>query len=600
MVYLSTKDSLDQSIDVVVNRYSSLFNLPSYGAVVLLLALFCICAAILCAIEFLSLFQSLLRGLALGFSLFLVNLVLDYVLSTSILKQDPIYDLRRTAALSLFCWALWLPFIFVGVATAMLAKLCLLGFSAVLILRLIVFNSTSSVQSSLLLAASLLQPLSCVILLSVFPLNADCFDIFFFLIFSTAVSILSSYYFISRLNLTGNQTLGIPSLSFFKAFLQNWIADLNAPFEELLEKLGEEQDVKVSLIRFDASRPKALLIVPSVHPGPFKNVGSSLLPSMLKTTLEKQLNCVVCVPHGLLGHEVDLASQHQNQRIINHTIESANFRTSETGATPFTKVSDGLATACCQVFGEFAVLSFTLAPKTTEDLPYELDLFVDEEAEKNELTSCIVVNAHNSINGVISIEEAMDDLKPAAANCLERASSSRRLPFEVGAATVMPDSFGLEEGMGPGGISVVVVRVAEQKAAYVVIDGNNMISGLREKILSTLKTIGIGEGEVFTTDTHSVNAVTLSKRGYYPIGEALDHEKLTNCVKEATLAAMSDLERANVGTRSITVPNIKVIGEKKLEALCLLIDKTLRKAKKTAFPTFAATGLILTLFLMLI
>jgi len=112
--------------------------------------------------------------------------------------------------------------------------------------------------------------------------------------------------------------------------------------------------------------------------------------------------------------------------------------------------------------------------------------------------------------------------------------------------------------------------------------------------------MGISEGEVFTTDTHAVNAVILSKRGYHPIGEAIDHEKLIGYIKRATLAAVSDLERANAGARSITVPNVKVIGEKKLETLCLLTDRTLQKAKKTVVPIFAAVGLLLMLFLMFV
>jgi putative membrane protein len=154
--------------------------------------------------------------------------------------------------------------------------------------------------------------------------------------------------------------------------------------------------------------------------------------------------------------------------------------------------------------------------------------------------------------------------------------------------------------MGFGGITVIVVKVGEQKTAYVVIDGNNMVSGLREKILSSLKSMDISEGEVFTTDTHSVNAVILSDRGYHPIGEAMDHEKLIGYIKEATLAAVSDLERAKAAARSITVPNVKVIGEKKLETLCLLTDRTLQKAKKTVIPIFATTGLLLMLFLMFV
>ncbi len=594
---MAVEDSLNQSMDKTVKHYSSLFTLPSYAKVILLLALSCLGAGTLSAITLFPPFEALVKGLFLGFSLFIVNLIFNYVVSMLILGRDPIYDVRRTAALSVFCWGLWLLFILVGVAIAMLVRLCLLGFSAVLILRLIVFNSTSSTGSKRVLAASLLQPFPCIIPFLLFWAEIDYFFIFLFFVFSTVVSVLSSFFFISLLNRVGEQTLKIPSLSLFKAFLINWIVGLNAPFEKFLEKLGEEQDVKVSLIKFDASKPKAVIVVPFVHPGPFKNVGSSLLPSMLKTALENELNCVACVPHGLLGHEFDLSSQIQNQKILNRVVESSNFKAFEAQATPFIKVSNGLATACCQVFGKFAFLSFTLAPKTTEDLPQELGLFVQGEAEKHGITHCAVVNAHNSINGTISRQEVLNALKATAAKCLEQTASLGRLPFEVGAATVIPKEFSLKDGMGPGGITVVVVKVGEQKTAYVVIDGNNMVSGLREKILLSLKSTGISEGEVFTTDTHSVNAVILSKRGYHPIGEAINHEKLIGYIKRATLAAVSDLERAKAAARSITVRNVKVIGEKKLEKLCLLTDRVIRKAKKIVIPIFATSGILLMLFL---
>jgi len=594
---VAVEDSLNQSMDEVVKHYSSLFKLPSYAKVILLLALSCLGAGTLSAITLFPPFEALVNGLFLGFSLFIVNLIFDYFVSTLILGQDPIYDVRRTAALSLFCWGLWFLFILVGVAIAMLVRLCLLGFSAVLILRLIVFNSTSSTGSKRVLAASLLQPFPCIIPFLLFWAEIDYFFIFLFFVFSTVVSVLSSFFFISLLNRVGEQTVKIPSLSLFKAFLLNWIVGLNAPFEEFLEKLGEEQDVKVSLIKFDVSKPKAVIVVPFVHPGPFKNVGSSLLPSMLKTALERELNCVACVPHGLLGHELDLSSQIQNQKILNRVVESSNFKASEAKATPFIKISNGSATACCQVFGKFAFLSFTLAPKTTEDLPQELGLFVQGEAEKHGLSHCAVVNSHNSINGTISRQEALNALKAAAAKCLEQTASLKRLAFEVGAATVIPKEFSLKDGMGPGGITVIVVKVGEQKTAYVVIDGNNMVSGLREKILLSLKSMGISEGEVFTTDTHAVNAVILSKRGYHPIGEAINHEKLIDYIKRATLAAVSDLERAKAAARSITVRNVKVIGEKKLEKLCLLTDRVIRKAKKIVIPIFATSGILLMLFL---
>ena len=45
--------------------------------------------------------------------------------------------------------------------------------------------------------------------------------------------------------------------------------------------------------------------------------------------------------------------------------------------------------------------------------------------------------------------------------------------------------------MGTGGITAIVVEVDNQKTAYVVIDGNNMVPHLREKILESLATTGL-------------------------------------------------------------------------------------------------------------
>lgn len=603
---MAAEDSLKRSMDKAVKHYSSLFKLPPYRKVVLSLALICTCVGLLSSFALFKSFQGLADGFSLGFSLFFITLVLDYISSVFILRQDPLYDMRRTAALSLFCWVLWLLFIVVGVAAALYfnsawsVKLCLLGFSAVLIFRLIVFGSTSSVNFKKFLLASLIQPLSWIAFFLLFwakiGYNVSP-QILFFLILSLIVGLSSSFSFLTLLNSVGKQTLGVPSLSIFRAFLLNWVVDLNAPFEDFLEKLSEAQNVEVSLIKFGSFKPKAIIVVPSVHPGPFKNIGSSLLPSMLKTILEEKLNCIACVPHGLFGHEFDLASQLQSQKLVESVIESVGFEVSESKATPFIKVSKNSATACCQIFGNFALLSFTLAPGTTEDFPQELGLFVRQEAEKRRLSCCVIVNAHNSINGPVSVQEALEALKTVAVACLEKCVSLRKFPFEVGAATVFPERFGSRDGMGPGGITVIVVKVGEQKTAYVVIDGNNMISGLRDKILSCLYSIGIEEGEVFTTDSHSVNAVVVGGRGYHPVGEVMDHEILIGYIKEATVSALSNLEPVKVACRDITVSGIKVIGIKPLEALCLLVDKTLQKAKKIVVPIFAFTWLILMLIL---
>lgn len=607
---MATRDSLSQSMDKAVKHYASLFKLPSYGKVVLFQALLCVGGGLVSTAVLFRDSEGLINGLSLGFSLFVANLFFDYVVSKLILREDPIYDVRRTAVLSLFCLVLWLFFILVGDAVALFlmdlswwVRLSLLGFPAVLILRLIVFSASSGMGFKNLIAASIIQPFICIIPFTMFWMTIDypiTVQLFMFLIFALIVSGISSYTFLYLVNQVGKRSLGVPSLDLFKAFLLNWIEDLNAPFEGFLEELGEEQNVELSLIKFNSSKTKAIMVIPSVHPGPFKNIGSSTLPALLKTTLEKKFDCVACVPHGLFGHELDLASQTQNQKIVSNVAEAMGFPASSDKASPFVTVSNGLSTACCQIFGDLAFLSVTLAPRTTEDIPQGLGVFVRQEAEKYGLVCCVVVNAHNSIDGMNGMPEALESLKSVAAACLEKAVSAKRLPFEVGAASVFPKEFSVRDGMGQGGITVIVVKVGKQKTAYVVIDGNNVVSGLREKIISAFRSFGVDEGEVYTTDTHSVNAVVLGERGYHPIGEVIDHDKLIAYIKEVTLAALSDLEHVKAGCWSISVPNVKVIGREKLETLSLLTDRGLQKAKKTIVPISILSGLVLMSFLLFV
>ena len=610
---METEGSLEESMNVAVGRYSSLFKLPSARKVPLLLSLLCVGGSVLSTIILFPTFSGIENGLLLGFGILLVSLFADYVITALLLRKDAVFDLRRTMALSIFCWAVWFSFLLVGAgisaATSDLRwwmRLSLLGFSAALMLRFIVFNAVSSKNRGRQFAASLLEPLLGVVPFLVFwtrigPPVAVTVNMLAFLASSVIIAFAASFSFLFLLNQTAKQAVGLQSIALFRAFMLNWVSDLNAPFEELLEKLGEEREVEVSLMKFSSSRTKAVVAVPSVHPGPFKNIGSSLMPALLKASLEKELDCVACVPHGVFGHEYDLASQAQNMKVISDVVASAkSLEDQYTTASPFVTVNSGLATACCQVFGKSAFISFTLAPKTIEDLPGELETFVREEAEKRGLSLCAVVNAHNSIDGTVEMQESFSSLKDAATKCLDTALLVKQSPFEVGAASLQPKEFSLEDGMGSGGITTIAVKSGQQKAAYVVIDGNNVVSGLRERILSSLRSIGIEEGEVFTTDTHAVNALTLNARGYHPVGETIENEKLIVYIKDVASSALANLESVGVSLSIVKVPNVKVVGAKQIETLCLLIDKTLRRAKRAAIPIFGLSGLLLMLLLLFV
>jgi putative membrane protein len=609
MVHVATDDSLNHSMNSALKHYSSMFFLPAFQKAVGAVATICIGGVGLSTFALFFSVDGLVSSLLLGVSVFAAVLFADYIISKLVLGRDPIYVLRRTVALSLFCWVLWMLFIILGVAFGAFfgwlwwVKLCLLGFAAVTTFRAVVFIATSSVGVIRRLIASLLSPLLSIAPFMVFWANINSaipLQFLPFLVISAVAGCSFAFLFVFLVDQVGRRTYDVPSMPLFRAFMLNWVAALNAPFEELLEKLGENEDIEITLLKFDSYKPKAAIIVPLVHPGPFKNIGSSLLPSLMKRAFEKEFGCDACIPLGMLGHELDLASQAQNHKIISQVIESAKFSASAEKATPFVKVTEGIVTASCQVFGKTAFLSFTLAPKTTEDLPQELGRIVNEEAEKLGLECNVVVNAHNSLTDSDEVEAPIDMLRDVASKCLKKAVSLPSYAFEVGSSTVFPKDFSLEEGMGSGGITAVVVNVAEQKTAYVVIDGNNMVSGLREKILSALKSAGFHECEVFTTDTHAVSAVVLGRRGYHPVGEAMNHETLMRYITGVAKAAASNMESCKAGCLRLVVPNVRVIGEARLRTLSLLVDKALRRAKQVVAPIFLSEGALLILLLALL
>jgi putative membrane protein len=490
------------------------------------------------------------------------------------------------ALVSSFGWQLW-------------EKFTLVGFAAILTLRIIVFMATSEANAWRKGLSVLLQPLICLIPFAFFWAGISSgvpLQILPFIVLAPLVAFFTAQLFFYPITRLGN-SYSISSLPLFKAFIANWVTGANAPLEKSLEEMGEDTDVEVAVLKFESSTPKAAVIVTSVHPGPFKNIGSSLLPSMMKNEFQKEVNCETCTPLGILGHERDLASQVQNQKIVSQVIASAGFKASQNVASPFVRVTEGAASASCQIFGDTVLLSFSLAPETTEDLPQDLERVVGEEAAKYGLKHAVVVNAHNSITDTVNVEEHLDDLRSAASKCLKEAVALPARQFRVGAASVYPQEFTLKQGMGSGGITALVVVVGQQTTAYVVIDGNNMISGFRENLLAALGAAGFGESEVFTTDTHAVTGLVTGRSGYHPVGEVMDQALLTRIIIDVTKKAEKNVESASAGCMELVVSRVRAIGEVRLKSMTTLVDRAIRRVKQLVVPIFGLEGLLLFLIL---
>jgi len=610
---LTAKKSISEYIDKAVKRYSALFKLPSRKTLLVELFATCLLSGLLiaAALKF-SLDYWMAFGLVLGTTLFVLTLVSDTLIGFTSLKTDPVFNLRRCSALSLYSLLFWLTLTLFGVVADLASpdiwfKFFILGFCVALALRLLVLSAVSFASVVKVAVFAILQPIlyTVTVVYTVSVVGAFSLDssLLVFFSISAAVTVIAVFVYMFSINRVGAEILGVGSFSLLKAFMASWTGNQNAPFERLFERFSQERNIQLAVLSFRNAQGvvKAIVIVPALHPGPFKNVGSSALPYAIQSTVESKLKgCVVLVPHGLSGHDLDLAAQTQNQIVLERVLGLSNISDFGIGATPFLRIKRNGASVSCQVFKGCALVALTLAPETMEDLPPELSASIVEAARKNGFSTAIAVDAHNSIQGPFKIDEAIQPLQEAASASLEKASTYRPSSFEIGVARVVPKEFGLQEGMGPGGIAALLVKVGNQTTAYITIDGNNIVSGLREKILRALSEVGVDEGEVFTTDTHEVNAVVLNARGYHPVGEVMDQESLVKYVKQAATDALANLERAEVAWCTETVAGVKVIGEKQIEAMCVLLDKSMKRAKKLAVSVFPIAGVILAALLLLV
>ncbi len=596
---MASEGSLDYSIKRAVKHYASLFGLPSHSRLTLLTFALCQLGAIL-SIAVLAR-APLLLALQFGLFLFLLSGASDLILGRFLLGPDPIYNVRRSAALSMFSLLLWFGFLLIGSSLVRLLGLWvfwvdafLVGFAAVCILRLIVLFSTSFSSLWRRISSSLLQPALCLVSMIFVPLsmgNSFGLSQTVYVFFSTFVSLVTAFIFVSSVDRVGLATLKVPTTEILKAFLANWMEDLKGPVESLFEDFGREKTIDFSLLAFRGKkRFKSIVAVSSFHPGPFKNVGSSSLPHEIQEALEARFGCVAAVPHGLFGHDFDLCSQRQNRKVLKAIMESADFQRFNSGTTGFVRARKGTASASCQLFGSVAVLCLTLAPETTEDFPKELGDSILKLASKLDIPHVVIINAHNSIDGPFDIGGVINDLKDASAEALEKASKQKPSAFEVGAVRIAPAEFKTEDGMGPGGICVLLIRLTNQICAYVTIDANNMVSGMRERILGALQRLGIDDGEVLTTDTHAVNAVVMTERGYHPLGEAIPQQQLVEYVECAAKEALSRMSTASVSWRCGEASGVNVIGEQQIKEMPLLADEALRQAKNSALKLFATVG----------
>jgi predicted neutral ceramidase superfamily lipid hydrolase len=279
------------------------------------------------------------------------------------------------------------------------------------------------------------------------------------------------------------------------------------------------------------------------------------------------------VAHGVSTHRLDLTRSVDNTRIAEQVLGSIPRSPVVREPSPLVWVERGGVRVTCQVIGDVALLTITLAPLSYDDLPGRILDEIQMVASSMGLRA-IVVDSHNNIDLMKGLDDYDEtSIIDAARVALERGNVSPRRRFEAAVARRVPWEWGLDEGMDSMGVSVLAIRV-EGGGVYarVVVDGNNMVTRLRERLIGALEGIGFDGAEVMTSDIHTVNGIGATREGYYPVGERMEWGRIVEYVMEAAEEAASNLQPAGLLAYRTVVPGLTVLGEGGLDILQRILE----------------------------
>jgi putative membrane protein len=549
----------------------------------------------------------LVRGFSAGFLVFLVPTLVSALFSVRfVVKGDPLFFPRRVMALSLFGSVVWIVVMVIGAGVSRIfggfsfpSSAFYLGMFVMLPLRSIaVFSmSTASLARRVVFAVS--DPLACSIGLA-FVLNGFPTGLIVSLALAVSVSFVFSFAFLIYVERRGIRTLGVSPLLVFRAFLRDWLDGDFSRFENYLEVFGVNSSVNLCVLSFRSKTSRKLkgtLIVPDFHPGPFLNIGSSALPYIIKRVVESTFGGVAAVAHGVSGHERNLVSQQESEKVVDKIRSMLTQTPSGSDVSPILRSVAGSATATCQVFGKSALVTMTTAPHDTEDIDFEIGEVLRKSAMPL-FEGLALVDAHNSLGQVtLMSQDKLNDLAQSAKLAMKLTKGVSLRFASVGVAHTTLREISLREGMGPGGIAVFWINVGGESFAYVVFDSNNMTSGLRERILNTLSKMGAVDAEVMTSDTHMVNGIVSARFGYYPIGAGTDPEVIVASVRKAADEAKNNVEPVEASLTCSEV-EVRTLGLSSFSELMGFVLRTARLTFATLFPVVLVIAIVSLVFLI--
>ena len=487
--------------------------------------------------------------------------------------------LRRSTLLAMISLMVLVPLVLVWrlivgpLFAGRLSDILLFGWGLVLWLWHLVLLTTSHTSHARSLPAAAVMPAAGIAMLAVllppFGAREAALGLGF-----CAVFLLSASAFKMLAESPLRRNFGASGMELVRNMLAHWTEGGDAGkdgMEAFFSTFAVDFRADMGMVAFrSGARTRALWLVPSVHPGPFGTLGGSDLPAKLRRELPGDIDNLM-VFHGAAGHDQNPASDADVLRLAAAVKDGLKGLGYSDAAGPFMRFSGRKVAVCAQRLGGAVVAVHTSAPDPTDDIDHAVGKMVEGAFARHGARTPLFIDAHNCLErGSGAVHSGSFEAEELHKKVEEAASSLPAAVKGIRAGFASVAGFDRERhGIGAQGIQVMVIEAGGKKAAYILFDGNNMVKGLREKVLEAVKGT-VDEAEVFTTDNHCVHA---TMGGYNPVGAKYSPDELARKSKGAVDYALARMEDVEVGSTSVSA-RIKVFGPGNTARLTTAINST--------------------------
>ncbi len=357
--------------------------------------------------------------------------------------------------------------------------------------------------------------------------------------------------------------------------------------EEVFKNNSLKTDIGFTTFSFRTQdKEKAIFVIPGIHPGPVKGIAGSRIPEILTEKLGSHGE--VFTFHGSSTHLLNPIKENECYDFADEIEKSLDDIDYTEKATEYFGHNHGVFVGC-QAFNNDLFTTVSFSPHPTEDIEAPIGEIISEQADRLGFSEIGFIDSHNCVkkgcSEVYYPSKRYKRIIDRVEEIFEAVPRKNQYQIEMGIAS--KKDYDKHRGIAGEGIKVAALKVGKQLSAQILIDGNNMVRGLREEIQEEISDL-VDISEVHTTDSHEVNTLI---RDYNPVGKNMKHRDIIEDVRSLVEEAIDDLESVEAGVSKGEVKNFEVMGPINSNRLTAVSETLYKFAPFTVILSFLVQAL---------